>query len=300
MRKIVLAHLAVLTANIIYGINFSIAKDVMPAFIGPFAFILIRVVSAAILFLIIHLFFIKQKVARKHLFLLMQCALFGVAINQLLFFKGLSLTQPINAALVMCTNPIQVVLLSAMLGKEKMGWHKWAGIIMGLTGAISIILFGKKYSLNNQTFLGDAMVFTNALAYAYFMIIAKPLLKEYHPLTVMKYSFLIGSIMVLPFGLPEFLEINWQQMPQNIYPKIAFVVIGTTFIAYIFNSFGLRYLSSSVVSVYIYAQPVFATLMSMYKLQGNPGWLHGLAALLIFSGIYLASRSDGFLKKETG
>ncbi|HQV01540.1 MAG TPA: EamA family transporter, partial [Bacteroidia bacterium] len=116
MRKIVLAHLAVLTANIIYGINFSIAKDVMPAFIGPFAFILIRVVSAAILFLIIHLFFIKQKVARKHLFLLMQCALFGVAINQLLFFKGLSLTQPINAALVMCTNPIQVVLLSAMLG----------------------------------------------------------------------------------------------------------------------------------------------------------------------------------------
>lgn len=298
ISKVALAHGAVLTANIIYGINFSIAKDVMPTYIGPFAFILIRVLSAALLFLLIHTFFIKQKIAKKHLFLLAQCALFGVAINQLLFFKGLSLTQPINAALVMCANPVQVLLLSAMLGKEKMVWHKWLGIVMGLVGAASIILLGKKYALDNNTLIGDAMVFTNALAYAYFMIIAKPLLKEYHPLTVMKYTFLMGSIMVLPFGVPEFLQIDWQHMPHDLYPKIAFVVIGTTFIAYIFNSFGLRYLSSSSVSIYIYSQPVFATIMSVYKNQGNPGWVHISAALLIFTGVYLASQTDAPFKKQ--
>ena len=284
------AHLAVLTANIIYGVNFSIAKEIMPAYIGPFGFILIRVVTAALLFLMVHFLFIKQKIENGDLFKLTQCALFGVAINQLLFFKGLSLTQPINAALMMCTNPIQVLIIGSIIFKEKIPFNKIIGIGLGLTGAASILLFGKKFSMSDDTFIGDMMVFTNSLSYAYFIVIAKPLLKKYHPVTVMKYTFLFGTLMVIPFGYQQFMDINWVAMPHDLYSKIAFVVIGTTFIAYIFNSFGLRYLNSSVVSIYIYSQPVFATLMSMYKGQGQPGWLHFIAAVMIFTGVYIASR----------
>lgn len=290
MSKVLRAHFAVLAANILYGINFSIAKEIMPQYIGPFGFILIRVISASLLFLTIHSFFVREKIERKDLFALAKCALFGVAINQLLFFKGLSLTQPINAALMMCTNPIQVVIIASIVLKEKIPFTKIFGIVLGLTGAASIILFGKKFSMNDDTFIGDMMVFTNSLSYAYFMVIAKPLLRKYHPQTVMKYTFLFGSLMVIPFGFNQFIAIDWHNMPHDLYPKIAFVVIGTTFIAYMFNTFGLRYLSSSVVSVYIYSQPIFATLMSMYRGQGNPGWLHLIAAVLIFTGVYIASR----------
>lgn len=290
MSKVVRAHLAVLTANIIYGVNFSIAKEIMPAYIAPFGFIVIRVVTAALLFLLVHFLFIKQKIENVDLFKLAQCALFGVAINQLLFFKGLSLTQPINAALMMCTNPIQVLIIGSIIFKEKIPFNKIIGIGLGLTGAASILLFGKKFSMNDDTFIGDMMVFSNSLSYAYFIVIAKPLLKKYHPVTVMKYTFLFGTLMVIPFGYSQFMDINWTAMPHELYSKIAFVVIGTTFIAYIFNSFGLRYLNSSVVSIYIYSQPVFATLMSMYKGQGQPGWLHLIAAIMIFTGVYIASR----------
>ncbi len=290
MSKVVKAHLAVLTANIIYGVNFSIAKEIMPVYIGPFGFILIRVLTAALLFLIVHFLFVKQKIENADLFKLLQCALFGVAINQLLFFKGLSLTQPINAALMMCTNPIQVLIIGSIIFKEKIPFNKIIGIGLGLTGAASILLFGKKFSINDDTFIGDMMVFTNSLSYAYFIVMAKPLLKKYHPVTVMKYTFLFGALMVIPFGYNQFMDIDWAAMPHNLYPKIAFVVIGTTFIAYIFNTFGLRYLNTSVVSVYIYTQPVFATLMSMYNGQGQPGWIHLIAALMIFSGVYIASR----------
>jgi len=290
MSKVLRAHLAVLAANILYGVNYSVAKEIMPEYIGPFGFIVIRVLSAALLFLFVHAFFIREKLERKDLFKLAQCALFGVAINQLLFFKGLSLTAPINAALVMCTNPIQVLIIASIVLKEKIPGNKIFGVILGLTGAASIILFGKKLTMNDYTFIGDMMVFTNSLSYAYFIVIAKPLLKKYHPQTVMKYTFLFGSVMVLPFGYEQFMDIDWNNMPPGLYPKIAFVVIGSTFIAYMFNTFGLRYLSSSVVSIYIYSQPVFATLMSMYRGQGNPGWLHLIAAVLIFTGVYIASR----------
>ncbi|MEO8148807.1 MAG: DMT family transporter [Bacteroidia bacterium] len=290
MSKVLKAHLAVLAANILYGINFSIAKEIMPKYIGPFGFIVLRVFTAALLFLLVHTFFIREKLERQDLFKLAKCALFGVAINQLLFFKGLSLTAPINAALVMCANPIQVLIIASIIWKEKIPFTKIFGIILGLTGAASIILFGKKFSMNDDTFIGDMMVFVNSLSYAYFIVIAKPLLKKYHPQTVMKYTFLFGSVMVLPFGYSQFMDIDWHNMPHDLYSKIAFVLIGTTFIAYMFNTFGLRYLSSSSVSVYIYSQPVFATLMSMYRGQGNPGWLHLFAAVMIFTGVYIASR----------
>lgn len=292
MNKVFRAHIAVLSANIIYGINFSVAKEIMPQYIGPFGFIVIRVFTAAFLFFVLHTFFIREKIDNKDLKKLAIGAVFGVAINQLLFFKGLSLTVPINAALMMCTNPIQVMIIAAIVLHEKISVRKITGIVLGLTGAISIILFGKKFSMSDDTFAGDMMVFINSLSYAYFIVMAKPLLHKYHPATVMKYTFLFGSILVLPFGYTQFAAIEWHSMPADLFPKIVFVVIGTTFIAYLFNSFGLRYLSPASVSVYIYSQPVFATLMSVLNGQGNPGWLHLVAAVLIFAGVYIASRPE--------
>ena len=112
MNKTLLAHLALLIANLIYGINYSFAKDVMPDYILPSGFILLRVVGALSLFAFSYFLFVKEKVSQKDLFRLAICGVFGVAINQLLFFEGLNLSTPINAAIVMTSNPILVILLS--------------------------------------------------------------------------------------------------------------------------------------------------------------------------------------------
>ncbi|HRC32932.1 MAG TPA: DMT family transporter [Bacteroidia bacterium] len=285
-----LAHLAVLSANIIYGINYSVAKEVMPLYIQPFAFIFLRVVSAAILFSLAHALFVREKVEKQDYIPLAMCGLFGVAINQLLFFKGLSLTQPINAALMMTTNPVQVMLLAYIFLKERITNVKIFGITLGLIGAASIIITGKQISMNGSTMLGDTFIFLNSLSYAYFIIIAKPLLKKYHPVTVMKFAFLFGSIVVIPFGLNELSEVQWHVIPVEAWYKITFIILATTFIAYLLNTFALRRLPSGTVSMYIYTQPVFATLMSIYLGLGHPQPIHFIAATFIFVGVFLVSK----------
>ncbi|MBA3971107.1 MAG: EamA family transporter, partial [Bacteroidetes bacterium] len=106
MNKTLQAHLSLVIVNIIYAANFSIAKEVMPSHVQPFAFVLMRVAGALLLFWLVSAFFIKEKVDKKDLPYMAMLAVFGVALNQLLFLKGLSITQPINGAIIMTSNPI--------------------------------------------------------------------------------------------------------------------------------------------------------------------------------------------------
>ena len=283
------AHLAAFAVNLFYGANFSIAKQVMPEFIKPFGFIVLRVLPTTVLFFLASLLIPKEKILAKDKFKLVACALFGVAINQMLFFKGLSLTHPINGALIMTTNPVLVLLMAAIFLNEKISWNKVAGIILALTGAATLILFGKNFSVDDTTVLGDTFIFINSLSFAIFIIMVKPLMQKYHALTITKWIFFFGSFMVLPFGYKEFAAIEWSTFTVNIWLCVLFVVIGVTFIAYTLNIYALRELSASTVSSYIYLQPAITTVISLLMMQGTPNILHAVAAGFIFTGVYLVS-----------
>ena len=140
MNKTLLAHLSLLFANLIYALNYTFAKDVMPEYIQPSGFILLRVIGAFFLFTLSYLLFIKEKVEKEDIIRFAICGLFGVAINQLLFFEGLNLTTPINAAIIMTSNPILVIIMSLLILKEKINFRKGLGIILGIVGASSLIL----------------------------------------------------------------------------------------------------------------------------------------------------------------
>ena len=144
MTKTFRTHLFLFLANLIYGVSFTIAKDVVPHFIKPFGAILIRVTVSGILFIAVQFFFVREKIKRKDIPLLIACGIFGVAINQLLFFKGLSITTPIHAALIMTTTPILVLVLSAFFKDERITILKIAGIAVGIMGALVITVFGKE------------------------------------------------------------------------------------------------------------------------------------------------------------
>lgn len=288
-NKNLLAHAAVLSANLIYGANYSVAKVVMPAYIQPFGFILLRVVFTAFIFLLISQTMSQEKVdyADKKRFFL--CAIFGVAINQLLFFKGLDITTPINAALMMTTNPIFVLIAASVVLKDRITWIRIIGISLGIIGAITLILWSFKGDLFSGSLGGDIMILINSLSFGLFLIMVKPLMSKYSTVTVMKWVFLFGTALVLPFGWEEFGSIKWSTFDARIWLLTGFVVIGTTTLAYVFNTYALKKLSPSEVSVYIYLQPLFAIMFAIFLGKDSFKPIHLFAGILIFSGVYLAS-----------
>ena len=290
MHKTIKAHFALLIVNIIYGLNYSIAKEVMPEYVMPFAFVLMRVGGALILFWIASAFFIKEKIDRKDFPRIALLAFFGVAVNQLLFLKGLSLTSPINASIIMLSNPIIVLIASALVLKEKISKIKITGVFFGLTGAFLLLFFNKSFSIGSATAIGDIMILINSMSWAIFIIMLNPLIKKYNAFTIVKWVFLFGFIYVLPFGYSEFKQINWHSIPPNIYWGIGFVVVATTFIAYFLNTYALRELKPEVVSIYIYFQPFIAALVAIYYFNNDEFDTRKLiSGILIIVGIYLVS-----------
>ena len=261
----------------------------MPEFIAPSGFILLRVIGALSLFAISYFLFVNEKVYKKDIFRLAICGIFGVAINQLLFFEGLNLTTPINAAIVMTTSPILVIFLSFLIMKEALTFRKGAGIFLGLCGAFILILKGGSINFSSNHQLGNLFVFINAVSYGLYLVIVKPMMGKYNPITVMFYVFGFGLLYVIPFGFNNLADVKWEIIPSNIYWEIIFVVVCTTFIAYLLNSSALKQLRPTTVSIYIYLQPILATFFAISWGSDSLDGQKIIAAILIFLGIYLVS-----------
>ncbi|MES2800241.1 MAG: DMT family transporter [Bacteroidota bacterium] len=293
------AHIALFLVNALYGAGHIIAKGVMPDYLSPNVFILLRVTGATILFWILYLLFSREKIDRKDVLLLAFCGLFGVAINQLFFFNGLNLSSSVNSGIIMTVNPILVVILSFFVLKEKLTSFKIFGILLGATGAILLTLSSGRHG--NSTLLGDTFLFINALSYAVYLIISKPLMKKYSPLTVVTYVFTFGLLFVLvfPLTIQELGVTDFSIIPEAAWWKIVYIILGVTFFTYLLTMYGLKYLSASISSSYIFFQPVllilFIFLLSFFNISED--YSHTITADkfiymgLIFGGVYLVSKS---------
>jgi len=289
MKKTVLAHLAIIGANIIYGLNYVIAKGIMPDYLQPRVIILFRVVGATIIFWLVSSLFSKEKVDKKDFPRLALSALFGIAINQIMFFEGLNLTTPINASIIMVSTPILVLILAHFLIGDKISFQKIIGIALGASGASYLILLQGNISFNSSTFMGNIFVLINAASYATFLVIVKPLMKKYSALTIMKWVFLMGTIYVLPFSLHLAMEADYSVIPFNIWLSVAYVIIFTTVFAYFLNNYSLKTISPTVNSAYIYLQPFLASVVAIFASKDELTWTKIIAAVLIFLGVYFAS-----------
>ena len=298
MNKILLSHVSLFIANLIYALNYTIAKDVMPTYIDPSGFVLLRIIGAVLLFSFSYFFFIKEKIKKTDIFRLAICGMFGVAINQLLFFEGLNLTTPINASIVMTVNPILVLILSFFIINESITFKKGIGVLLGIIGAFILITQGEKIAFSPDYKLGNLLVFINAISYGLYLVIVKPLMKKYHPITVMFYVFGFGLLYTLYFGLEDLSSVNWSIIPTNIYYAIVFVLFCTTFLAYLFNSSALKNLSPSTVSIYIYLQPLLASIFAILRGVDTIDRTKLIAAILIFIGVYLVSINTYKRKKK--
>lgn len=293
------ALLAATLVSIIYGVTFTIAKDVMPKYVEPFGFISLRVGGSVLLFWIVSFFgrlFLPKfrdhndKIALEDFPRIVAAAFFGVALNMLTFFKGLSYTSPIMGAVLMVTTPMIVLILSAIIMKDRMQKRKVFGIILGLAGTITLILYGKSMVNAPNATLGNLLVFINAISYGFYLIIVKKLMDKYNAFTFVKWIYTFGFLMVLPFGWSEFNAVNWTEIPTDIFWKIGFVVIFSTFLTYLLNLVSMRELKPTTVAVFIYLQPLFATIFAVSLGKDELSWVKLLSAVLIFTGVYLVTQ----------
>lgn len=290
MNKTTKAHLAVLAANFIFGAGYAVVKTITPEFIAPFALNVVRVLSSLLLFWL--LFLMKPSNAgfeRKHLPRFLLCALTGVAINQLLFIKGLSLTTAIHSSLLSLGTPIFITIIAAWLLKEKLTLYKIAGLALGIGGATMLILMKDNSTSGKDMLLGDILIIINAISYAFYLVLVRPLMEHYKPIHVLRWVFTFGTFMILPFGLEQFIDTNWAAFGTNQWIALAFVALFVTFFAYLFNVYGLSVIGSSATGSYIYTQPVFAAIIAMVFMGEHFTITKALAAICIFSGVYLVN-----------
>lgn len=295
MSKRSLALIAAAFVSIIYGVTFTIAKDVMPKYIDAYGFILLRAGGSMLLFWAVWLFMKLnskapiEKIATHDFPRIIAAAFFGVAFNMLTFFKGLSLTSPISAAVIMVSTPMIVLVLSALIMKERMRKRMVSGLILGLIGTAFLILYGKSIGSATNAGLGNFLVLVNAISYGFYLIIVKKLMDKYNAFTFVKWIYLFGFIMVLPFGWSQFDAVNWTLVPIAICWKIAFVVVISTFLTYLLNLLSMKELKPTTVAVFIYLQPLFATVFAISLGKDELSLVKIGSAALIFIGVYLVS-----------
>jgi len=289
MSKRNLALFGATLVSIIYGVTFTIAKDVMSKYIDAYGFILLRAGGSMLLFWLVWLFMPKEKIELNDFPRIIAAAFFGVAFNMLTFFKGLSLTSPISASVIMVSTPMIVLVLSAIIIKERMKKRMILGILLGLIGTASLILYGKSIGETSQSGLGNFLVLVSAISYGFYLIIVKKLMNKYNAFTFVKWVYLFGFIMVLPFGWSEFAAVNWAVLPIDIYWKIGFVVVISTFLTYLLNLLSMKELKPTTVAVFIYLQPLFASVFAISLGKDTLSMIKIGSALLIFSGVYLVT-----------
>lgn len=286
-------HIAILTTNIIFGINIVIAKNVLSnGNIDALALTYFRILGATIAFWIASLFVKREKLIVKDFVILFFASLFGIVINQTSFIVGLKTTSPIDASLIITLTPIITMLISAAYLKEPITSKKIIGVLIGCLGAV-ILIFSSKY-LNvsgTRSWLGNSLCFLSSLAYACYLVFFRDFIKTKHPVTIMKWMFLFSAILLLPIGIPKITAVDLRSINNLLGVEIIYVVLMATFLTYLLIPIGQKHLRPTTLTMYNYLQPIIAAILAIFLGQDNFGIEKVLAAILVFLGVYVVTQS---------
>lgn len=288
-------HLLIFAANLIFGINYAISKWLLAEQLTPEFHTLARMVAACILFWGVSLFLPQEKLTLKEIGVLFLCSLCGVAGNQALFIWGLSMTSPIDASVITTGTPIIVMILAAVILREPITRLKVAGVFTGAFGAVWLVLLSGAVGGNAASSLaGNLCIFGSSFIYAVYFVFSKPLSVKYQAVTMMKWMFLFAVIEVLPITLPGILSPGgiFLTVPTwKTFAAMAYVLVGATFLAYMLIPMAVKRIRPTTASMYNYVQPIVACALAVILGQDAFSWEKLLAAIIIFVGVYLVTKS---------
>ena len=286
-------HLIMFAITLIFGINIPLSKSLLPVWISPEALTLIRILFATAIFWIVSLFAPREKVPLKdHRFLFIG-SFCGVIFNQGLFITGLNMTSPIDASIIITSGPLFAMIFAAIMLKEPISFLKVAGILVGASGAILLVYSGyHSSSTHSSSLIGNLMVMGSSAIYAFYLVFTKPLTSRYSAITIMKWLFLYSTIFVTPFFYREILAMPVFLHPEKIAVlQILYVLIFATFIAYLLIPLAQQRLRPTTISIYNNFQPLVASFVAVAVGMDHFSVIKVFSAILIFSGVYLVTRS---------
>jgi drug/metabolite transporter (DMT)-like permease len=287
-----LAHLALAAVALFYGLNYFVLKPVFATGINSFAVLAIRCTITAAFFWAYHALFVRERVReRRDYGRLLLAAFFGVTINQTFFLWGLSLTSRVNSAVLMILTPVFVFLAAWILREERFSLRTLSGLILSFVGALGLILSGSEqtFQVGGATISGDLMIMVNAASYGLYLVFVRPLVLKYNTFTIIKWLFLFGSIPNILIGIFPLSQVPIEIFSGEVILRIGFLIVFATIGAYWLNAWAMKRLPSSAVGIYIYAQPVFVTLLSAGLGMGEVTWLSIPFIFLIFAGVWMVS-----------
>jgi len=291
-NKKVVAHLSIFSACAFWGLMAPVGKDAMTHGITGIDMVTFRVTGACLLFWLTSLFVKKEHVARKDLVKLFFAGIFGLVFNQCCYTIGLSITSPINASIVTTAMPIFAMILSALILKEPITGKKAIGVLMGCSGALILILTSAAaVSSKVGDIRGDLLCLFAQFSFSLYLALFSPVVKRYSVFTVNKWMFLFASLIIVPFSFSHVAAIDWPNVPVKTWVEAGYVVLFGTYISYILTMIGQQSLRPTVVSIYNYVQPMVSVVVSVLTGIGVFRWSHAVAVILVFSGVWLVTKS---------
>lgn len=291
-------HVALFSANVIFGINNPVSRTLMPEILSPYTLTFFRLSGGMLLFWTASLFIKKEKVPAKDILLLFFASLFALTLNQLPFFVGLSMTSPIDASIVVTMLPIVTMILAAIFIKEPITLMKAVGVLVGASGALLIVFNNHTAHAGDSNFWGNVVVFGAVTSFAIYLTLFKNLITRYSPITVMKWMFLFGFIVCFPFCYKPVMQTDFTLLSAGTYWRVGYVVLFATFLGYLLIPIGQKRLRPTTLSMYNYLQPIMASLVAIFIGIDSFGYEQALAGLLVFSGVYIVTQSKSRAQME--
>ncbi len=286
-------HILMWAVTLIFGINIPLSKSLLPVWISPEGLTLSRILFAASAFWIASLFIPREKVPFKDHGFFLIASLCGVSFNQGLFLLGLNMTSPIDASIIITCGPLFAMIFAAFLLKEPITFLKISGVLVGATGAILLVYNAHQTSaVHSSNLVGNLMVFGSSIIYAFYLVFSKPLTQRYSPVTLMKWMFLYASVMVTPLYIGKVIS-----APVYLHPEVTpvlqmmYTLFMATFITYLLIPMAQQRIRPTTISMYNNLQPLVASLVAISIGMDHFSVIKLISAVLIFTGVYLVTRS---------
>ncbi|MGL5636781.1 MAG: DMT family transporter [Bacteroidales bacterium] len=293
--RTILGHLMVLSTIIIYSFNTNFMKTLLPEWIDPFGLVVLRTGGSFVCFWLIS-FFIRDKVkaTRKEILMMLLGGAIGMGLNMLFYIKGVAMTGPVDAFIIRTFQPTIVFGLSIIFLHKVFKVSQLGGIFIGLLGAIYVSLSTPLEGHQIDSFWGDVLIFLSSVAYAFFLVLIKPITSHINPFTVMKWMSLGAIIVTLPFGLKDAVEapVFHQAFEWAVWGKLLFTVFVSTIVAYLLAVRALHYISAFADSLYIYLLPVLGTIVAICMKTDVFSWHDPIGLVMILCGFYIINKDS--------
>lgn len=283
--------MALLAANVFFGLNMVVSKDLMDGVVSPWGLSALRYLAGASAFWAMSLFLKPEKVEKKDLLILLGAAVFGLMLNQTLFLEGLSRTSSVNAAVISTTLPMVTMFISALILKEPISFLKMLGVLVGGAGAVYLIMSSGQGAGQGGNLIGDLLCFGSAISFSWFLVVTKPITQKYSAVTVMKWLFLFAGVVVIPFSISDLKAIDFIGMTLNNGLSLAFALVLATIIPYLILPIGQKRLRPTTQSMYNYVLPIVTFIVAVVAGTDSITVPKGLATALVFVGVYIVTRS---------